>query len=195
MLVAGISDKAFDIPMNGEHSYFGIRFLPGCFNHFIKLPASDIAGQIISAELLIKKQIGQFSELLFVEHTTRKKITTAESFLLTRLIKTNAAHHPRLAAALQYILSGHGTVPIETKAAEFISPRQLRRLFQEYVGCSPKLFSRIVRFQQSLSDIQTVARSSIFFDHGYFDQSHFIKEFKTFYGDTPSAASLSAKIL
>ena len=64
-----------------------------------------------------------------------------------------------------------------------ISTRQLRRLFDYYIGDSPKTFSNIVRFQHILS---AKAYHNHSFLDTYYAPAHFTKSFKTFYGDTPS---------
>ena len=69
-----------------------------------------------------------------------------------------------------------------------ISPRQLRRLFDFYIGSSPKTFSQVIRFQNILNakpSAESLRKNKLFFDAGYYDQAHFIKEFKTMYGQTP----------
>ena len=69
-----------------------------------------------------------------------------------------------------------------------ISPRQLRRLFEYYIGDSTKTFSKVVRFQNILKakpSTQSLRENKLFYDTGYFDQAHFIKDFKNFYGVTP----------
>lgn len=189
MLIAGIANAAFDIPMQSTPSYFGIRFLPGCVNYFFNFPVGAIADEMIPADTIIRKELSAFASLLFEEPTMAKKIRIAESFLLSRLINNKASLHPRLSAALHHIFSTSGNVPIETGAAEWISPRQLRRLFHQHIGCSPKLFARIVRFQHTLKKIKNEPGNHSFYHDGYYDQAHFIKEFKTFYGETPSAFS------
>jgi AraC-like DNA-binding protein len=78
---------------------------------------------------------------------------------------------------------------IENVAARYgITSRYLQKLFVQYTGLTPKLYSKIHRFQNSL---QLVIRNespltAIAYDCGYFDQSHFIREFKSFTGITPS---------
>jgi AraC-like DNA-binding protein len=63
------------------------------------------------------------------------------------------------------------------------SERQFRRRFQEIVGIGPKVYSRIVRFQRALRAIDQCDP----IPSGYYDQAHFIREFKSFAGETPSA--------
>ncbi|MEY8863036.1 helix-turn-helix domain-containing protein [Tenacibaculum singaporense] len=72
-----------------------------------------------------------------------------------------------------------------------LSTRQLQRVFNYYIGTTPKAFSNVVRFQQVLSEVtsaQSLKNNKLYLDLGFFDQAHFIKHFKTFYGVTPSKA-------
>jgi AraC-like DNA-binding protein len=72
-----------------------------------------------------------------------------------------------------------------------LSPRQLRRYFEYYIGDTAKTFSQVVRFQHILNatpSTQSLKQNKIFFDLGYYDQAHFIKEFKKFYGVPPAKA-------
>jgi AraC-like DNA-binding protein len=69
-----------------------------------------------------------------------------------------------------------------------ISSRYLQKLFLQYTGLTPKLYNKIHRFQRSLRLVSQndLSLTSIAYDCGYFDQSHFIREFKSFTGCTPS---------
>ncbi len=74
-----------------------------------------------------------------------------------------------------------------------LSSRQLRRIFNFYIGTTPKEFSNVVRFQYILNATpskQTLKNDKLYLDLGFFDQAHFIKSFKSFYGITPSKAFL-----
>ncbi len=69
-----------------------------------------------------------------------------------------------------------------------ISERSLERLIKQYVGISPKVYSRIVRFQSGLqalrkNDFRTL--TEVAYQKEFFDQSHFIREFRTFTGMNP----------
>ena len=89
------------------------------------------------------------------------------------------------------ILKNFGMVDVERDLNTGISARQLRRLFEFYIGDTAKTFSKVVRFQNILKSkpsSQSLRQNKLFFDSGYYDQSHFIKEFKNFYGVTPSKA-------
>jgi AraC-like DNA-binding protein len=97
----------------------------------------------------------------------------------------------RLYDAIYLIMSNYGVIDIGKDLETGISNRQLRRLFEYYIGDTAKTFSQVVRFQNILRakpSAQSLRQNKLFFDAGYYDQAHFIKEFKNFYGVTPSKA-------
>ena len=97
----------------------------------------------------------------------------------------------RFKNALNIILKNFGVVNVQSDLDVGLSPRQLRRYFEYYVGDTAKTFSQVVRFQNILNakpSTQSLRQNKIFFDLGYYDQAHFIKEFKNFYGVTPNKA-------
>jgi len=97
----------------------------------------------------------------------------------------------RFQNALNIILKNFGVVNVQSDLDIGLSQRQLRRYFEYYVGDTAKTFSQVVRFQNILNakpSTQSLRQNKIFFDLGYYDQAHFIKEFKNFYGVTPSKA-------
>ena len=97
----------------------------------------------------------------------------------------------RLYNAIMIILREHGALNLKSEIDIGISPRQLRRLFEFYVGTSPKMFSKVIRFQyffQLLSSPEGQGYNKVFLDAGYYDQPHFNKDFKTFFGITPTEA-------
>lgn len=188
MLLAGVTGHASQVPMAGSVSYFGIRFLPAGINYFVNFPLHLIHNQIVQADNLPVGSLALLADLVFEKKDFAERIRQSEFFLLKQLAKQNTTLHPALARALHHILDSGGDVAIEIKAAEWISPRQLRRLFNDDIGCPPKLFARITRFQKTLYTMQygkPAERINAFYQYGYADQAHFIKEFKLLYGDTP----------
>ena len=71
-----------------------------------------------------------------------------------------------------------------------IGERRIERMFDKYVGVSPKMFSRIVRFRGVVRSIETAESFGLLdtaLSFGYFDQSHMIHEFNEFAGTSPIA--------
>jgi AraC-like DNA-binding protein len=114
-----------------------------------------------------------------------------DQFLLTICIQNRSNPDLRVHDAIDMIVNKAGIVEVETRLAQGISTRQLRRLFEYYIGDTAKTFSKVIRFQQFLQLQPTAKRlkkHKLFLDAGYYDQAHFIREFKSFYGITPSRA-------
>jgi transcriptional regulator GlxA family with amidase domain len=88
-----------------------------------------------------------------------------------------------------HIVANHGQVRVDDLAFDAgMSARQLRRVFVEQLGLSPKHFCRVIRFRQSLVRMRDTARgdlTQVALDSGYYDQAHFINEFREFSGYSP----------
>jgi AraC-like DNA-binding protein len=107
-----------------------------------------------------------------------------------------------VAPAVSLAIEQRGLVRVDDLAAHVrLGARQFERRFQEQVGLSPKLFLRILRFQEVLNAIRYGLDATSWADvaaaHGFYDQAHFIHDFKGFVGESPAAwnvgeASLAA---
>jgi transcriptional regulator GlxA family with amidase domain len=91
---------------------------------------------------------------------------------------------------IRLINHSNGSIPIEKLAYEVnTGRRELERKFLEQVGISPKLLARITRFQKVLNKIETEHINSFTaaaYEGGFYDQSHFIRDFKEFTGYSPN---------
>ncbi|NOK61225.1 MAG: hypothetical protein GFH27_549307n207 [Chloroflexi bacterium AL-W] len=153
-----------------------------------QLPSRDFAGQIVPIDVAM-------NALVSLEHQIHEasndagKIQIIEQFLLQHLL-TFAEHHRDMQFGTQLVLQTHGNIRIKDLAATLnMSYRQLERSFQHFVGLSPKSFARVVRFKKMMQTIkrnQLINHDHLYLDFGYYDQNHFIKEFKHFMGGTPS---------
>jgi AraC-like DNA-binding protein len=78
-----------------------------------------------------------------------------------------------------------------------VGERYLQQLFQKYIGVSPKFFARIVRFSYIFKVIKDEDPNwaDVVYEAGYYDQSHFIRNFKAFTGEDPSAYIFAEKSL
>ena len=115
-----------------------------------------------------------------------ERIKIIEEFLVCHL-----KHGPDQAIhyCVQAILNAGHSKTIETLSREVnLGRRQLERKFISAVGLSPKLLTRIIRFQNTLQTIERnplTSLTGIAYSGGFFDQSHFIKDFKEFTGFNP----------
>ena len=87
------------------------------------------------------------------------------------------------------ISSQKGVLSIASLAREiFISQRQLERLFKKQVGIPPKTYARLQQVSQArkVLKINTGSLADVGYQTGFYDQSHFIREFKKVVGMTPA---------
>ncbi len=96
---------------------------------------------------------------------------------------------PRLLAAIDHLSRAGGSLSMAALArATGASPRWLERHFTASVGVSPKRFARLVRFRRVLAALdahRSRGGVDVALDHGFYDQAHFIAEFRAFAGDAP----------
>ena len=90
--------------------------------------------------------------------------------------------------AVKRIRQCHGNISIEKLSHEFCySQKQFNRRFKEYDCFNPKLFARIIRFESALKNCGSHTNlTGTAYDYGYYDQAHFVRDFKIFAGYSPN---------
>ena len=186
--VMGFCKKYTEFPLENSFDYFGVRFFPSVFPQLFKVDASQLSNRFEQLSAVIPDTASFISEHLSDELTFPQIKETFDSYFLNLIQNTAFSNDTRFYNAMEIILKNYGVINIETDLDTGLSSRQLRRLFEFYVGDSAKTFSKVVRFQNILRakpSGQSLKQNKLFSDTGYYDQAHFIKEFKTFYGVTP----------
>jgi transcriptional regulator GlxA family with amidase domain len=115
------------------------------------------------------------------------RVTIITSFLERKLVKS-AKQKPAFCNAISGVIHAKGLLSVDEMAKRsFLSVRQFERNFKTYSGFSPKLYSRIIRFQAATQQYGNTDKSltNIAYECGYSDQSHFIHDFKQFSGYHP----------
>jgi AraC-like DNA-binding protein len=97
--------------------------------------------------------------------------------------------NPAIYKAIQHIIDNKGAIPVKSvRESLHMTERTFERNFASQIGISPKLFSQIIQFQAALGQLtgqQKLQLSDIVFQNGFADQSHFIRSFRKFSGQTP----------
>ena len=190
--IIGQLTRPYQIRVNGTGKVFGVRFYPHTFGHFFPEVISAINDQSVQASYLLGGGVDTVVGNYLYENRIADAINIVQQNLTKKLKNNNAVDDTSnkiISHAITCILKGHPTVDLPEIALDCgISLRTLQRKFRESVGVSPKYFARIMRFQQSLFYLQKGLENitTISYDLGYFDQAHFIHEFKAFSGLTPS---------
>jgi AraC-like DNA-binding protein len=172
----------------GTFQSFVIIFQVHGLTDLFGVPSSEVTDHTYDADAVLGKPIRELEQRLGGCKTFQQRVSAANHFFAERLKHARAAD--RMAFAADRILSSSGKLPSAELAAQAgIGVRQFQREFSASFGASPKLFSRIVRFQNALD---TKARSStkswtdVAHELGYYDQMHMVHDFKEFTGESPT---------
>ena len=163
-----------------------VKFKPCASALFFEEPLQNFSEVSISLyDFLPRRIVSGVEEQLTKEGNVLKKIATIENFLLA--LFRNDRSNDLVNNAVQKIVLSNGTIRIKELASILnISLDAFEKQFRKIAGTSPKRFSSIVRLTSLINrKYKNRSLSEIAYDHGYFDQSHFIKDFKMFTGKTP----------
>lgn len=189
--VMGFCKKFTEFPLANSFNYIGIRFLPTMFPQLFRINASELSNRFEHLGNVVP-EVSAFIADNFHHQLTQEQIQSSfNSYFINLIENTTFVNDCRLYNAIDKILKEHGVVNSIQDLDTGISQRQLRRLFEFYIGDTAKTFAKVVRFQNILRakpSLQSLKQNKLFFDVGYYDQAHFIKEFKNFYGVTPGQA-------
>lgn len=189
--VMGFSTTYTEFPVGRFFHYIGIRFLPMGFPLFFGLNASELTDRSERLDSVTPEVARRISTMLNNRPSPDQLYPSLDRFFLNYLSHSTIQTDPRICNALYQILQRRGNIRMKEELDTGLSSRQLRRLFKRYIGVTPKTFSKVVRFQHMVNSSASgnyLQNATCFFDAGYYDQAHFIKEFKAFYGSTPTQA-------
>jgi AraC-like DNA-binding protein len=179
------------IQPTGRVRVLGVRFWPGGAYPFLALPQNEIAGKVIALDSIWGAITRELHSRIADSATSAESVKKVETILNARL-NDFRRHDDGVLKAIALILRSGGCAPIESLAENMgISLRKLDRTFNTRVGLTPKKLCRIVRFQRVFKMIEGTDRGrgwvQIALDCGYYDQAHFVKEFKEFAGKAPTS--------
>jgi AraC-like DNA-binding protein len=154
--------------------------------YFFREPMNELFGESVALENFVGKSlINEIEERLSEAETHPARIHIIEQFLMARLqpIQTDTL----VQSAIQQIQLAKGNIRISELAKQlYTSKSPLEKRFRKIVGASPKKFASIVRFNALLKDYNLEkSLTELGYEAGYFDQAHFIHDFKVFTGETP----------
>jgi AraC-like DNA-binding protein len=179
----------------GRNTMLGIRFLPHGAALFLNEEASGFNNQVVDYRDIAGNKATILHGRLLETKTQHEQIALIDAFLLDNFGRPKKGFDKlsMVDDVMRELRRPEVEDNIENIAARYgISARYLQKLFLQYTGLTPKLYSKINRFQHSLRLVtkKEASLTSIAYDSGYFDQSHFIREFKAFTGFTPSGYAL-----
>ena len=187
--ISGVGRERFTYEFVGTGRVFGVKFRPGAFVPFLGGSVSELTGQVRPlSSLWGGADADRFAAELDAAPGLDDLVAVAERHLRAHW----PAHDPEVARVGQIVhalLHDRAIARVDDVSARFgLSPRSLQRLFQRYVGVSPKWVLQRYRLHEAaarLADGTSGSWAEVAVELGYFDQSHFIRDFTRAIGMTP----------
>lgn len=191
MFFYGPSSRKYSHELRNEGRVFGIKFKPGGFYPWIRKPISCLTDTPLSADRLLPRSHQELETIFLDRQFSHHELVHQMNQLLLPLLPPSDDIALQIEHITTHIQNHHELTKVDEVCAYFhMNKRKLQRLFQQYVGLTPKTVIRLYRLQNAAETLDRGSSISILklcMDLGYHDQSHFIRDFKTVIGITPEA--------
>jgi len=196
LLFSNQISKFFHLENTGKSAIIGMKLFPMAGYELFGIDMSTLTDQVVALEDLYV-DISSILPLTSSAHSTESRISALENWV-EKVITGSNRNTAKVREATVEVFKSNGMTDIQELANSLeISARQLERLFKKSTGVTFKFFSRIVRFSYIFQLMKDKERSwvQVALESGFFDQSHFIKNFKEFTGEEPSSYGFDEKTL
>jgi AraC-like DNA-binding protein len=179
---------------SGNEGMIAVAFHPDGLSPFLKIPLVEITGLIVDLECFFGKTIKETQEKICEANSIEAKILLVEQFLLHQIKSSLKQFNNNIRYAISQMYLNN-KLSISNLALEVnMSKRNFERKFLDHVGLTPVFYNRIVRFQKAirlLNRQNNLSYTELAYLAGYYDQSHFIRDFRQFYGQPPKEFNLN----
>jgi AraC-like DNA-binding protein len=188
LAVAGVGRERYTYDLAGRGQVFGVKFRPGGFLPFLGSPVGSLTDRLVPLENLWGQPAAALAQTLGAARDTGELVHAAEAFLRGRWPDPDP-NVDLVGQVIEALLYDRSITRVADAATRFgVSARSLQRLFRRYVGVSPKWVLQRYRLHDAaarLADGTSGSWADVAADLGYFDQSHFIRDFARAVGLTP----------
>ncbi|WP_010274240.1 helix-turn-helix transcriptional regulator [Paenibacillus senegalensis] len=189
-LLYGIPKRPFVRELRGAGRVLGVKFRAGGFYPFWQRDVSLLTGLTIPASEIFSNGLSQWTDMILDAGDDAAMARQAELALLERLPQKDAQAE-LTARIVEEAMNDRNLIKVEQLSERSgHSTRQLQRLFRKYVGVTPKWVIKRFRLQEAaerLEKDESAQWAELAVQLGYFDQAHFIKDFKSVLGQSPAA--------
>lgn len=188
-LIYGVVTGKFTRTLVGMGQVFGVKFKPASFYPILQSSIATLTDHVIPLTQIFGPACQDLSRTIFALPDDTGRIAAMEGFLRAHLSEPNATVC-RINDMVDSIIRDRTILKVDDVAMRFnLSTRTLQRLFQQYVGVSPKWVIKRFRLHEAIERMAAGEAHDwpkLAVELGYFDQAHFIKDFKTLVGQTPA---------
>lgn len=184
--ISGLADQPRTFKNSPDIGTVLVFFTETGAAQFFTQPLHELFRESVSLDkFMLRSQLSCLEERLAEATSNPARIAVVEQFLVSRLRYTEP--DKLVAAALSLIYKSQGAIRIRELAKQLHSSQSpLEKRFRQAVGATPKKFASIVRIKHVISQYNGAdSLTGLGYEAGFYDQAHFIKEFRSFTGDTP----------
>jgi AraC-like DNA-binding protein len=188
-LIIGTMTSIFNAVFTEKTRAFGIRFKPAGITAFTRAPVNELTDKLIELEIVDTLFDESVYNSLPEKESIEDVIHHIDNYLLNKLVFCFQPDK-RILHAVDLLYQANGILSISSLASDVcIEKRHFERKFKRAVGICPKMFSKVIKFQNVLKKLKIHPHNTLYdiaFDCGYYDHTHLIKDFKKFSGETPA---------
>lgn len=185
---SGLRTEPITIPAGNKSEMMVISFKKGMAAPFFPFPMEEIADSVVDADLVWGTDFRSLRESLLETKDIDRRFRIVEDFLI-REFQSQMAINPCVAFAIGEMTERPDAISIARMNAKIgYSQKHFTEMFRKQVGVTPKSYQKIMRFQKAVKTIDAATEvdwGHVSLECGFYDQSHFINDFKHFAGFTP----------
>ena len=182
--VVGAMTHRRDFSIPAGQFQFGVRFRPAMGRAFLRMPLAELTDRVLPLDAVWGSAARRLEQQIAEARSVGQAMARVENLL------GNPPAPGPVERAAAWLIKQNGQVCVDDLArAAGLSARQFRRVCLEASGLTPKYLTRVMRFRRALARIEPgrpVDWARLALDCGYFDQAHFINDFRDFAGETPA---------
>ena len=186
--VFGQITRPLEIEPTGGIGIFAVRFQPDGFMPFSPVNVEEMNDKATTLEFLFGEDGINIERAILGATEISQRIQIIEEFLMKKLV-SDEVRNRIVKSSVELLLVSKGQMSVSELSGQLqISPRYLEKKFSSTIGISPKQLTKIIRLQAALKMMQQkqfATLTSLAYESGYYDQAHFIKDFKEFAGTSP----------
>lgn len=186
--ISGPSQQFRRFSINNHFGIFGVYLYPFALPELFDIPALALTNEMVDTGTILGAAGKELEEKMMLAPDNQTRVAIISQYLESKLAQRKTRNNG-ISETIRQIIHTDGRSNVQRLADDsFLSIRQFQRNFKEHAGFSPKLFTRIIRFQTALRkypEKEFLSLTDIAYDCGYYDQSHFIHDFKEFSGHHP----------
>lgn len=187
--VFGVGTRKFEVLLEGRGQVVGAKFKPGAFQPFFRRSVSELTDRMRTIDEVFGEGGAALEESVLADEDDARQVAAVEAFLRRHAPAPDEGMNVVLRVVEIALADREITTVEELTARAGLSERALQRMFRKYVGVSPKWVIQRFRLHEAVARAEEgvmVDWASLAHELGYFDQSHFIHDFKAQVGCSPA---------